>query len=169
MKTIEIQLYKFDELSEAAQNVAIQENEGINVDFQWWDSTYEGANNIGLSITSFGLDRNRHAEGKLEMHASSAAFLILENHGETCGTYNTASIYLNTIEEIESKYPGGTDEDDYNIEEETEEAKEEFLNSLLEDYSIMLQNESEYLQSDEAIKETIIANDYDFTENGKMY
>ena len=44
----------------------------------------------------------------------------------------------------------------------------EFLQSLLEDYSIMLQNESEYLQSAEAIRETIEANEYEFTEDGKL-
>jgi len=169
MKTIEISLYKFDELSDGAKQNAINELSDINVDYSWWENTYEDANNVGLKITSFDLDRNRQADGKFEMHPNSVAFQVLENHGEECATYNTASIYLNTIEEIESKYPGGTDEDEYNIEEETEEAKDEFLKSLLEDYSIILQNESEYLQSEEAIKETILANDYDFTEEGKLY
>jgi hypothetical protein len=32
-----------------------------------------------------------------------------------------------------------------------------------------IQNEFEYLQSKEAIIETIKANDYDFTEDGKLY
>lgn len=169
MKTIEISLYKFDELSDEAKQNAINELSDINVDYNWWESTYQDAENIGLKISSFDLDRNRHATGYFEMPANSAAFEILKNHGETCETYNTASIYLNTIEEIESKYPGGTDEDEYKIDEETEEAKDEFLKSLLEDYSIILQNESEYLQSDEAVKETILANDYDFTEEGKLY
>lgn len=169
MKTIEISLYKFDELSDEAKQNAINELSDINVDYSWWESTYEDANNIGLKITSFDLDRNRQADGKFEMHPNSVAFEILKNHGEKCTTYNTASIYLNTIEEIESKYPGGTDEDEYNIDCESEYAKDDFLKSLLEDYSIILQNESEYLQSEEAIKETILANEYDFTESGKLY
>lgn len=169
MKTIEIILYKFDELSEAAQQNAINKLSDINVNYNWWESTYQDAESIGLKVTSFDLDRNRQANGHFEMHPNSVAYEILKNHGETCETYNTASIYSNAIEEIESKYPGGTDEDEYKIEQETEEAKDEFLKSLLEDYSLILQNESEYLQSEDAIKETILANDYDFTENGKLY
>ncbi len=43
-----------------------------------------------------------------------------------------------------------------------------FLKSILEDYSTILQNECEYLMSDEAVTETIQANQYTFTESGKM-
>jgi len=50
-----------------------------------------------------------------------------------------------------------------------QEMEDDFLNSLIEDYSIILQNESEYLQSDEAIKETILANDYEFTKDGNQF
>ena len=169
MKTIEISLYKFDELSEAAQQNAINELSDINVDYNWWEFTYEDANNIGLKITSFNLDRNRQADGDFLIDANFCANEIVKNHGEECETYNTASLFLNTIEEIKNKYPGGTDEDEYNIDCESEDANDEFLKSLLEDYSIILQNESDYLQSDEAVKETILANDYDFTESGKLY
>ena len=55
------------------------------------------------------------------------------------------------------------------IEGEIEESEQEFLSDLLEDYSIILQRESEYLQSRESIIETIEANEYDFTEDGKIY
>ncbi len=44
-----------------------------------------------------------------------------------------------------------------------------FLNSLIEDYSIILQKESEYLMSNEAIIETIEANEYEFKANGDRY
>jgi hypothetical protein len=47
-----------------------------------------------------------------------------------------------------------------------QDIEDEFLKSLCEDYSIMLQNESEYLQSDAAIIEAINANEYEFLEDG---
>jgi hypothetical protein len=53
-------------------------------------------------------------------------------------------------------------------EDELMEIEEDFLNGLLEDYSIILQKEFEYLTSDECITETILANEYDFTENGDL-
>jgi len=51
---------------------------------------------------------------------------------------------------------------------DTEDIDAEFLRSLCEDYRIMLQNEYEYLTSEEAIIETIIANEYEFTEEGEL-
>jgi lipopolysaccharide biosynthesis glycosyltransferase len=43
-----------------------------------------------------------------------------------------------------------------------------FLNDLLQDYLKILQDEYDYLTSIEAIKETILMNEYLFTENGTM-
>ncbi len=169
MRTVRTKIYKFEELSEDAQHTAINNMRDINVDHDWWTSTYEDAENIGLKITSFGLERNRHANGEFIISANDTAKRILEEHGENCETYNTASTFLNTISEIKNNYAGGTDEDEYSIETETEDAESDFLNSILEDYSIMLQNDVEYLQTDEAIKETILANDYEFTEDGNQF
>ena len=42
-----------------------------------------------------------------------------------------------------------------------------FLYALREDYRITLQKELEYMQSTEQIEETIRANEYEFTEEGK--
>jgi hypothetical protein len=46
--------------------------------------------------------------------------------------------------------------------------KAAIVKSLLEDYSIMLQNDCEYLTSDKSIIEMIEAHEYFFTENGKI-
>ena len=54
-------------------------------------------------------------------------------------------------------------------EQQLIEIEEDFLDSLLEDYSMILEREIEYLYSDEAVAETIIANGYTFTEDGKIY
>jgi len=159
MKTIEIILYKFDELSEAAQQNAINKLSDINVDYDWWESTYQDAQSIGLKITSFDLDRNRHADGHFLKSSLEVAELIKENHGESCNTYSLADGFLAAYDNILN------DEENQDLDE----VENEFLKELLEEYSIILQNESEYLQSDDAIKETILANDYDFTENGKLY
>ena len=43
MKTIETIVYQFDELTPEAQQKAIERLCSINVDFEWWDSTYEDA------------------------------------------------------------------------------------------------------------------------------
>jgi hypothetical protein len=160
--TIEKTVYKFDELSPEAQEKAIYNLADINVDYDWWDATYEDAENIGLKITSFDLDRNRHAEGMFILPAYTVIQKVMEDHGESCETYKTAAEYKDILSE-DKQY----DEEGY-VTEEYEKAEDEFLKYLLKDYSIMLQKEYEYLTSDESIKETIEANDYEFDENGNI-
>jgi len=73
MKTISINLYSFNELSSEAQNKALSKYVTINVEHDWYDSTYEDAEQVGLKITGFDLDRNKHATGKLTLHALEVA------------------------------------------------------------------------------------------------
>jgi len=42
------------------------------------------------------------------------------------------------------------------------------MNISMEEYLHIFRKQFEYLESREAIQETIEANDYDFTENGKI-
>ena len=170
MKTIEIKLYKFSELSETAKENAIKNCSDINVSHDWWDGVYEDAENIGLKITSFDLDRNRYANGEFLLSACEVAQNILNKHGEECNTFKTAEKFINGqpvfneyMDESSEKYESRESEDILM------ELENDFLNEILEDYSITLQNECEHLESDEAIVNTIEANDYDFTENGKRY
>lgn len=170
MKTITINLYQFNELSEEAKQKAVQNLWDINVSFEWWDSTCEDAKNIGLKITSFDLDRNRHAEGHFLLSANEVVQNIFNNHGENCETYKTAQAFMNDWQPVFSSYMDETSENYESRESENklQEIEENFLNDLLDDYSIILQNECEYLQSDEAIIEAIEANEYYFTIDGKL-
>src|SRR5574343_1150502 len=175
MKTIEINLFKFSELSETAQQRAIEKLASINVDHNWWQFVYEDAENIGLKINEFDLDRNRYAKGDFICSASECAEKIILNHGENTQTHKTASNFLQDWKSLVLKYsnelnPEKVSEGNEDIfDSEADELEQEFLNSLLEDYAIILQSECDYLQSKEAIIETIEANDYDFTENGDLY
>lgn len=164
MRTLRLKVYKFDELSDEAQQNALNELSDINVDPNWWDFTYEDAKDIGLKITSFNLDRNRHANGEFILAANEVAQNVLNYHGENCETYKITVSFMEVWQPIFNTYME-TEEG----EDELMEIEEQYLKDLLSEYSQILQNESEYLQSKESIKETILANDWDFLENGKMY
>ena len=164
MRTIETKAHYLNELSEAAQQNAIEHLSDINVDCDWWDCTYDDAEQIGLKITSFDLGRGAYVEGNFIGSAHETAELIIKNHGEHCETYQTAKNFLAELEVLTGKYDNIED----CPEDEIEALEADFLKSLLEDYSIMLQHEYEYLTSDEAIIETILVNEYEFTENGKL-
>ena len=171
MRTIRTKVYKFDELSKEAQNAAINSNYDINVFFDWWQDTYNDAENIGLKITSFDLDRNRKADGNFLLSANEVAANIFREHGEHCETYKTALDFIELWQPIFNNYMDENHENYESAESESKliEIEGYFLKSLLEDYSITLQNESEYLQGEEAIKETLIANEYEFLQTGKRF
>lgn len=163
--TIEHTVYKFDELPPETQQKAIERLYDINVDHDWWDFTYEDAKNIGLEITGFDLGRGCRLDGKLTESVETVCELILKNHGDICDTYKLAKEYLPKLETLKKK----ADEDaTYDGQAEYEEVEEEFLKALREEYRFILQKEYEYLTSEDAIKETIEANDYEFDEKGNI-
>ena len=150
MRIKETKVYPFGELSENAKENAIQESWDINLFYEWWEFTLEDAKNVGIEIKEFELDRGSYCHGAIE-DAEFTANKIIQEHGESCETYKTAKDYLNSVKI-------GEDGDLDN----------EFRLSILEDYRIMLQKEYEYLGSEDAIIETIKANEYEFTEDGKL-
>ena len=170
MRTIRTKIYKFSELSKEAQQKAIENLSSINVDYEWWEGIYEDAKNAGLEITSFDIDRG-NCTGLFIESAAYTANKIIEEHGAVCETHKTATNFLSECKEIKAKaeVEGKDGDEDYWFSDEIEELEQDFLKSLLEDYRIMLRNEYEYLTSEIAIKETIEANDYEFTREGKQF
>ena len=168
MRIIETKVYPFSELSDDAKQRAIENLSNINVDYNWWESTYEDAERIGLKITAFDLDRNRHANGTFELSANEVAANIFSEHGETCETFKTATKFMEEWQPVFSEYLNEESEkyESRESEEALMELEDQFLKSILEDYSIMLENECEHLQSKEAIIETIESNEYEFNEFG---
>jgi hypothetical protein len=162
MKTIELKLYKFSELSPESQDKALSRLYDINVSHEWYDYLQEEARSIGLNITSFDTDRHQ-IEASLTMSADDSAYLILKSHGAECATYALAKQFLADFERLPSDEYGERDEDAFAA------LSEDFEHSLAEEYLSLLRKEVEYLMSAESITETITANDYDFTENGEIY
>ena len=175
MKTIEVNLYKFSELSEEAQQKVIEKFYDINVDYDWWEYDYEDAENIGLILTGFDLDRGSYCKGHFKWDALECANAIITNHGETCETYKTALEFLKNRDGLVSKYSDKVntevvaEDNEYDFDQECDELEAEFLKDMLNAYKSILRDEYEYRVSREAIIETIEANDYDFTEAGELY
>lgn len=148
MRTITVDLYKFEELDKDAQQKAIETLADINVSHEWWQGVYEDAAQIGLEITAFEI--GRYCEGNFEDSAEETARLITEYHGQMTPTFKEAKEYLNRK---------GHDEED----------EVGFLRKLRHCYLAILNDEYDYQTSREAIVETIKANDYEFTITGQLY
>ncbi|MFA5153237.1 MAG: hypothetical protein WC554_11800 [Clostridia bacterium] len=153
-------LYKFNELSEDAQDEAIEELSDINLDYEWWTGVYEDADQVGIKITGFDTGRGNMIHGDLTQSAEDVATSIIKTHGESCDTYKTATNYLTELENIVANTP---DDDP-----DTEDIDTEFTRAILEDYLSMLRQNYEYRGSRKSIIETIEANDYEFTADGKL-
>lgn len=165
-------VYKFDELPKDAQDKAIERLADINVDGKWWDFAYEDAKQIGLKLTGFDIDGRGYCKGDFMEGAHVVAENIKQDHGESCETYKDAVNYLKERDEVidaTARDENRDFEDEYELEQKLDELDTEFLRTLLEDYRIMLQHEYEDLTSRKGIIETIEANDYDFTEDGKIF
>jgi len=160
-ETITKTIYTFDELSESAQEHALNRLGDINVDHEWWDCTCDDAENIGLEITSFS---ERDIDGGFIESAESCAYAIQAQHGPDCDTLKDADRYLSEREDLMRTWT----EDESGLDEKLDDLDNEFLHDLLEDYRIMLSNEYDYLTSREAIVESIDANGYEFDENGNL-
>lgn len=170
MKTVKINLYKFEELSEEAKQKALEKLYDLNVDHNWWEFTYEDANNIGLKITEFDLYR-KEIRGEFNYSANEVAQDILNNHGDTCETYHIAQDFLNKWNPVFADYMDETSEnfESCDLEDKMFDLEKNFLEELLNEYLSILQREYDYLTSEEAIIESIEANDYEFTEDGELY
>jgi myo-inositol catabolism protein IolC len=164
MRTITTNVYSFDELSEQAQQNAIEKLYDINVNFDWWEYVYSEAKELGMEINGFSLDRNYHCNIKLTDSAVSICHKIVENHS-ACETYKTAKEYIQKYDELFAKYEDTT-ENQHIINDELYDLDEEFTKQIEQNYLSMLKSEYEYKTSEETIKETIIANEYEFTEDG---
>jgi hypothetical protein len=168
MRTVNVNIFKFDELPEDIQAKVITDNYDFNVDHGWWDSTYEDAENSGIKLEGFDLGRARSISGEFTGTAYECADHIIANHGVDCDTHKTALEFKKEIADIRERYKD-TGEDDWDEQSEIENAEDEFKKSLLQDYWKILQKEYEYLTSDEQIKEALIANEYDYTQDGKRF
>jgi hypothetical protein len=173
-ETVIREIYTFEELSEKAKEKALRKLSNINLEHNWWQFEYEDAANIGLKLTAFDLDRNKHAEGFFLNSATEVADKIMKEHGNQCETYKTAFNFLNERDTLVRKFSDGanfdvvTEENAYEFDQEADELEEQFLEDILNDYSDILQKQYEYLYSDEAIKETIECNGYEFTVDGEQ-
>ena len=181
MRTIETQVFTYDELSEDAKEKA--RNWWCEVPHydDWAESVLEDAKNIGLVITEFDLDR-RGVKASFKRYAELTAVACTQEHGAECETYKDSEQFLLDLktrhEAMESaiaalKESGDPDDKIADVESAfdgwLEDREAEYLHDMSENYRIMLNREYEYVTSDDYVEEAIRANEYEFTIDGKIH
>lgn len=174
MKTIEITLYKFKELSKEAQRDALTSNASINVLHDWWNCTYDDALTIGIDIQSFDTYKGE-IETKLDKSLNECVDIVLSEHGESCATYRTAKYFREAWDKLVATHSDGVKTDrvedgkEADFDEEADKLERLFKSSMSQHYLDMLRTEYNYLITDKAIQETLEVNEYDFTVKGEIY
>jgi hypothetical protein len=176
MNTRTINTYSFNELSEQAKKKALEIFYDINVNYEWWENIYYDAKIIGLDITGFDIDRGAKVDfGFIHSH-SHVAQNIMNEHGEGTDTHAAAKQFFTINEQLNERYEARKEQAiDYNdeelcrIEADIEQNVDDFKDNLEHCYLKMLREEYNYLMSDEAIIDSIEANDYEFLITGKQW
>lgn len=182
METRTITVYTFDELPEDAKARALSTLADVNVDYDWWQSTYEtiqtAGSCLGIDCTIEGFDlhhgtidlRGTYSYRKGWRAALRAEFggdfgKRLERIGADMQNAQRRLFYRATAA-LERPYYGreGTAYSADNGCDDIIEPLRDFEHEALR----LLRDEWEYLTSEEAIIEAIEANKYDFDENGNL-
>lgn len=199
MKTIikEINLFKFDELTEDQKLYAIEGNRDINIHFDWYEFlTYdfqEKNNNLfdikqvyfsgfwsqgdGAMFEYNGINEDLKNESIENLNLPKWKKNILKKvcyisgNGKQSGHYYHENSCNHNIY-VEDENNGYYD----NISELIEMYADEIENYIIDTYKLLcrqlyrdLEKKYNYLVSDESITETLILNDYYFTEEGEIY
>tara|TARA_R110002012_G_scaffold89292_1_gene219381 strand:+ start:60 stop:521 length:462 start_codon:yes stop_codon:yes gene_type:complete len=152
MRIIETKAYQFEELDEQTKEKAIDNYRYIGVeDNFWWEYIKEDLISVGIELRSFDIERGSFAKIYLK-DFSETCDLILKWHGENCETYKIAERYIK----------------EYNDIQYDEDLDKEYEKEFSEEVLSMLRREFEYMTSDEYIIDMFDANEYEFTDQGKL-
>ena len=193
MRTIQTTVYKFGELSEQAKEVARTWWREGALDYDWYDCVFGDAKAVGKCM---GIDIDKILFSGFNSQGDGACFegyYSYEKGGlkkvqSHAPTDTELHLIASELQEIQKKYRyklsasvkqsgryyhansteiGVSYGDDW-APEEAENTIKELLRDFMRWIYKRLENDYEYLMSDESVDESIIINEYEFTENGKI-
>ena len=176
MRIIETKVYEFDELDIQTQEKVIENNRTINVDSNFWYQCEldNFKHELKIKVNEFDIYR-REINITIEDSFDTAQGIV-DFFGKESSIVCSAKIFIKDRDALVKKYGEGNDKDGYSVkeeywseyDEEIEYLEEEFRREIAVEILSMLTLDYEYQTSDDGIKETIIANEYEFTEKGKL-
>ena len=181
MREMNVMVYSFDELSEAAQERALNEFRDINVEFHWWRDTYDtiraAGKLIGLDIDGIYFDPDLYCIFNADYRYVCGAGKAIQAEFPHATDLHKVAKDLQDLQKrhfysLSCAVTEGRSMNYYRCFRFGEDYECDALGDILDDFAhwarVLLRNEYEYLTSDEAIREMIEANEYEFTEDGKL-
>lgn len=176
----EYTVFKFDELSKEAKEKALEAYRDINVDFpEWWDflkdDFVEDLAKIGIDAKgakfywdldrsrTFYLEKERVSDPERLRKAARVTFKMLGAKDLADWESDFAGIRVETAHHRGSYATNS-------IEPDTEDhLLTAYLRGMLEAFWKRLYDDYQYRTGDEAVAEAIVANDLDFSSDGKAF
>jgi hypothetical protein len=174
-KTITTTLYEYSELGDVAKDKAAGQLLDINTDHEWWDCIYDNAVQLGCEITAFDIGYRQSIDLVVKRDSGDIWRGIVKEWGPGTELGQLATEFgerfaalhlLSTIADFMDIDDNSDWMNDY--DSAYNELSEYFDHELKCAFLAMLSSEYEYLTSEDAIIETIEANDYWFTESGEL-
>jgi len=199
MEIVETKVYTYDELSDEAKQVALEKQRDINVDHDWWDFVYEDVATVaalmGIDIDRIYFSGfwskgdgacfegsyeykagsvkavEAYAPKDEELHHIAAELAALQRkcfYQVRASFKHSGHYYHRFCTDFSVDFESHVTGSDY-YNEETEAAIIEAIRDLMHWTYRQLESNYEALTTDEAVAETIKANDYDFTDDGEIF
>lgn len=179
MRIEEVKVFTFDELSEDAKEKARYWYREGGLDYEWWDFSFEEFRNelldIGVETDTFWFALPPDRADFLIANRPSIVDpkKLLKASGVDLRT-KAARAVLNYEADLSigtNQYGSGSHQSHYveADDDDIAEKVEEFFTDKLHNFKKRLEDEQDYLYSDESIDESIRINEYEFTEDGERY
>ena len=182
MRKMTVTVYSFAELSEEAQERALNDLRYINVEYDWWtDGAYytirTAGKLLGLDIDGIYFDTDLYCIFNADYeYARGAAKAVKAEFPQNTDLHKIASelqaLQKRHFYSLSCAITKGRSMNRYECFRFCEDYECEELGDIIDDFAhwarVLLRDEYEYLTSDDAVKETIEANGYEFTEGGKL-
>ena len=181
MREMTTMVYSFNELSEEAQERALNAFRDVNVEFDWWDGAYDtictAGKLLGLDIDRIHFDTDSYCIFDADYeYVRGAVKAVKAEFPQNTDLHKIASelqaLQKRHFYSLSCAVTKGRTTNRYSCFRFGEDYECEDLGDIIDDFAhwarILLRDEYEYLTSDEAVKEIIIINEYEFTEDGEL-
>ena len=181
MRDTSVTVYSFDELSEDAQERALNDLRWVNVEHNWWECSYDmirtAGKLLGLRISDIQFDIYSYCTFDAHYRYVRGAAKAVRDEFPRADDLCYVARDLQALQKRRSyslscEVTGGRSMNYYRCFRFGVDYECDALGDILDEFAhwarILLRDEYEWLTSKEAIREMIEANEYEFTEDGKL-
>lgn len=171
MKTQTINTFLFSELNEEAKKYALEKYYEMAISDYWYEDSFYQAKELGISIKGFDLDRGQSIDAEFIHSEIEIADKIMDFYGYDSNIYKIAEQFRRERDELCDtwEFKDGEPINEEGLEYALNDIEDQFQKDIFNELWKFLRDEYEYLFSDMYLAENFDDNEYQFTEDGKLF